>query len=86
MANAVRHGEPSRVCVSLTVCDGNLQLTVEDDGAGFDIEHSKHGLGLINMEERTSIAAGQYWIDSEPGMGTTVRVRLPLYPQNAKEA
>lgn len=86
MANAVRHGAPSRICVGLKVDKGNLQLVVEDDGAGFDIERSEPGLGLINMEERTSIAAGQCWIESEPGIGTTVRVQLPLYPQGAKEA
>ncbi len=55
-------------------------LSVEDDGAGFDPEllRKKEGLGLASMEERMRLVDGRFLIESEPGQGTLVRVKVPL--------
>jgi signal transduction histidine kinase len=61
--------------------------TVEDDGPGFDVERAqslpagKRRLGLFGMQERARLAGGTLTVESEPGAGTTVYLRLPLIPQ-----
>jgi two-component system sensor histidine kinase NreB len=60
-------------------------LTVTDDGRGFDLAaiapRSGHGAGLPGMRERASLVGGEISITSEPGSGTTVKLRMPLRTQ-----
>ena len=59
-------------------------LKIQDDGEGFDPKTLKpgkkirHGLGLTNMRERALSLGGTYEIESAPGSGTVIRVRVPL--------
>jgi signal transduction histidine kinase len=59
-------------------------LKIQDDGRGFDARTVKagrkkhHGLGLTNMRERALSLGGTYTIESVPGFGTTIVVRVPL--------
>ena len=53
-----------------------IELTVEDDGVGFDASRTR-GLGLLGMEERVKQLAGIFHIESQLGKGTTLRVMLP---------
>lgn len=79
MHNALRHAGARRVQVRLEREDGALSLTVADDGAGFDPAdpelRSRH-LGLTSMEERAERLGGRLEIDSAPGSGATVRLRV----------
>ena len=63
--------------------DGELLLAVEDDGKGFDPEQVKgqDSLGLISMEERMRLVNGRFSIQSHPGKGTRVEVRVPVPQQ-----
>jgi len=54
-----------------------ITLVVHDNGVGFDVQAAS-GLGLISMRERTCLLRGEFAIYSAPGMGTTVRARVPL--------
>ncbi|MDP9144714.1 MAG: GAF domain-containing sensor histidine kinase [Actinomycetota bacterium] len=80
LTNAVRHGQPARVTVSLV--DGDeLQVLVRDDGHGFDPnERNYRGrrLGLTSMRERASAIGGRLTIESSPGEGATVRLEVPV--------
>lgn len=83
LSNAVRHGKAGQVRLGMREDVGGAEvvLEVEDDGVGFDLERISEpgaGLGLIGMEERAQIAGGQLELDSEPGRGTRVRVRIPV--------
>jgi signal transduction histidine kinase len=55
-------------------------VRIRDEGAGFDPENvlAQPGLGLSSMEERVQLVQGRLTIDSAPGQGTTVEVRVPL--------
>jgi signal transduction histidine kinase len=57
-------------------------MLVEDDGKGFDtaMAQNKEGqcLGLMGMKERVNLMGGSFVIESAPGEGTTIRVRIPL--------
>jgi len=84
LTNVVRHAQASRVRVALDRNDGELTLTVGDDGAGFDVAAARQravageSLGLLGMEERALLLGGRLEIESASGAGTTVRARLPL--------
>lgn len=75
--NALKHARASHVTVQLTSDEDGLELMVEDDGAGFSPGSVAYGLGLKNMESRVALFEGECTVDSTPGRGTTVVVRLP---------
>lgn len=78
--NAIQHANAKTLHVALTWSDGELQLSIEDDGCGFDPADARlhngdaKGLGLLSMEERALLSAGRYELSSERGRGTRVRV------------
>jgi signal transduction histidine kinase len=86
LTNVVRHARAQAVSVELTHRDGHLHLSVRDDGVGFDVgllrDKAVHGasLGLLSMEERTSLAGGGLQFSSAPGCGTEVHAWFPLTP------
>lgn len=80
LANIARHSGASRAVIAVATAHGRLDLTVTDNGRGFDpstaatIGHQ----GLVNMRERAVRIGATMTIDSDTTTGTTVRVRLPL--------
>jgi signal transduction histidine kinase len=80
VSNAVRHGEPHLVRVSLTGESAYWMLAVSDDGRGMQQqpEHcARQGFGLTSMRERAQAIGGEWKITSGAGAGTRVSVRLP---------
>lgn len=78
--NCVKHAAASTVTVTLNQSDGSLQVTVADNGKGFDPKTEK-GLGLLGMRERVSRLGGTLEVRSQPGAGAQLAVRLPLCQQ-----
>src|SRR5213592_1454245 len=84
ITNVARHAGAKRVEVDARAEDGTLDLTVRDDGTGFDVAAVRGGttaegsIGLDGMEERVRLLGGDFRIDSQPGTGTTVWARFPL--------
>jgi signal transduction histidine kinase len=78
--NAIKHSGASRCEVFLNHDSNAIQLTVRDSGRGFDTTQAMtgHGLGLTSMKERVTLVGGNLSIESQPGNGTTVHVRVPL--------
>jgi signal transduction histidine kinase len=79
LGNAVRHGRARHARVTLGLTAHHLRLEVVDDGDGFDLAHARQngGLGLVSMEERARLVHGDVTIESSPGFGTAVLVRIP---------
>jgi PAS domain S-box-containing protein len=77
VTNARRHSGAKRVSVSLRIEGSNLVSEISDNGRGFGSETSP-GMGLRSMRERAALIGGELEIESEPGQGTSVQVRLPL--------
>jgi signal transduction histidine kinase len=76
--NVARHARASRVDLSLTRQNGGIQLTVNDDGQGFQPAQQKgRSLGHASMRERIRLVQGRLDIQSVPGRGTTVRAWVP---------
>ncbi|MHB8873391.1 MAG: sensor histidine kinase [Myxococcaceae bacterium] len=79
LSNAVKHAEAKKVNVKLLFGEGRVNLSVKDDGKGFDLKTPKHGhYGLINMRERAMKIGGEVIIDSTPGAGSQVSFSIPI--------
>ena len=77
--NAVRHGNTRRLAVSLARRNGHIELAVRDTGSGFDpaSPNAGAGSGLRNIRDRVAELGGTLDIESAPGHGTAVTVRVP---------
>jgi signal transduction histidine kinase len=85
--NSVRHSGCSRIRITLRVSDGEVYGLIEDDGGGFDPgavgkSTPSRGVGLRSMRERAEILSGSLLVDSRPGAGTRVELRVPLDGQS----
>jgi two-component system, NarL family, sensor histidine kinase UhpB len=77
LTNALRHSEASEVTVALRSSDGDLLLSIKDNGSGLP-EHVIAGGGLTGMRERAMLIGAGLDIASTPGAGVMVTLRLPL--------
>ena len=75
--NARRHSRAKNVRVVLGVEGNDCWAEVADDGQGFESRSSRRGVGMSSMQERAEALGGEVEVESEPGKGTKVRVRLP---------
>jgi signal transduction histidine kinase len=77
--NIAKHSQADQVDLSLKVTDGTLDLAIEDNGVGFDLDKVVSdkefdiGLGLASMKERTTLSNGAFSIESQKGSGTSIR-------------
>jgi PAS domain S-box-containing protein len=83
LSNVARHAAAHSVAVVVQRHPGSVQMIVEDDGRGFDPAAPRPAdagprLGLIDMRERAALLGGTFVVESRPGAGTTVCVRVPL--------
>jgi len=79
--NAIRHSGANDISMQLIENKENLILILEDNGRGFEQEQSEpgNGNGFYNMRERARILGGTLNIETGPGKGTTVRVKIPKH-------
>jgi signal transduction histidine kinase len=80
ITNVVRHAKASRASVVLLRTRQHVTVLVEDDGCGFDpaVPPAKPRLGLTGIRERATLFGGVCTVESEPGHGTTIRIKIPL--------
>ncbi len=78
LSNAAQHAEAKSVQVTLARRSDMVELTVEDDGRGFTFDQASRGLGMGGMRERALLVGGDLRIESRPGVGTRVRLRVPI--------
>ena len=81
LQNAVRHASPTELSVGIVYGGGDLSLEIRDNGCGFDPAAAApdgHHYGLLGMRERVAVFGGELAVDSAPGHGTSVRLRVPL--------
>ncbi len=79
LTNVVRHAGAAAAIVDVLRTATGVELAVTDDGAGFDPgQRTANGLGLRSIDERVRLLRGQATVESRPGQGTMVLVRIPL--------
>jgi signal transduction histidine kinase len=84
VCNALRHARAAVIRVALQGKPGSMRLLIQDDGVGFDpeavqqrVKRGEH-LGLLGMTERVRNAGGTITLDSRPGAGSRIEVRIPF--------
>jgi len=80
IGNAVRHSQATQIKAQIDVSEGNVRITVEDNGRGFDVDtladHS--GMGIKLIRERVEMLGGEMTVDSVVGQGTRVMFMVPM--------
>jgi signal transduction histidine kinase len=84
IANVVKHAGADRVAVILDTDGKEVRLIIEDNGRGFPVGQGDsavpgtHHLGLLGIRERLALVKGTLEVESLPGQGTTLYVRVPV--------
>ncbi len=77
--NVARHAHASRVDVTLRILPERVNLSIADNGAGFDMSTARTGLGMTNMQERLMNVGGKLTVTSELGAGTQLTAEVNLH-------
>ena len=86
LANALRHARARTIRVSVMTTAESVELNVVDDGVGFVAsERTRSGLGLRSIHERVRFMQGNVSVDSRPGQGTKVLIRIPIGAARARK-
>ena len=77
--NAWRYSGAAAIAIHLSGANGNVTLSVADNGNGFEVETARgRGLGLISMQERVEAIGGRLTIQSTNGAGTRIEATAPI--------
>jgi PAS domain S-box-containing protein len=76
--NVAKHAQAKQATLEVDVLPGWAVLRVEDDGQGFDVSLATLGIGLRTLRDRVALLGGLVYIDTNPGHGSQIQVRLPL--------
>lgn len=83
LANVTRHAGANQVKIDLKKTLRHVFLEICDDGAGFELVESlspdeRRGWGLVNMRERAESVGGEFEVNTRPGHGSTIKVKIPI--------
>jgi signal transduction histidine kinase len=82
LTNISKHAGARQAELNLQLIDGNVSLSVRDDGRGFDagrtLRDNTRGLGLLTMKERAELLGGSFQLNSAPGQGTSIGITVPV--------
>lgn len=80
--NILKHAEANTVTIQYMLLDDRLQLSIEDNGVGFDPKEFKNkdlsGFGMASMRSRAKALGAEFYLDSYPNHGTTIMIELPF--------
>ncbi len=79
LQNSIKHANCKNIWASMCQTNEYFQLSLEDDGKGFDINSlESNGIGLKNMEKRTELIGGNFILESQNEQGTILTIQIPL--------
>ena len=81
LSNAAKHSGAGSIDVRMSHDEAVLNISIQDDGRGFDPEKAPSGMGLTGMQDLCELAGGSLSIDSSPGEGTLISCELPIERQ-----
>jgi signal transduction histidine kinase len=85
LTNVIKHSGATSAWVNLDYTDGDLNISLEDNGNGFDIKNTVEGLGLRGIRQRFISLNGCFEIESAPGKGTRLNGTLPFKSKGSRE-
>ena len=83
--NIVKHAQPTTITVIITFTLNKLEITIIDDGIGFDVEEANkknNSSGLINLYKRAKVIGGTLYLTSNATSGTHCNIQISMLPQN----
>jgi signal transduction histidine kinase len=87
LTNVARHSGARRVTIRLEGAPGSIRLSISDDGRGLGaVSGGGRGLGMIGMRARARSAGGDLSVQSAPGAGVVIEVRIPLHETHTHPA
>ena len=88
LSNIARHSGATRASLELAAADGTLRLVIGDNGRGFDVAEARSNRqrGLTNLNSRAEAIGGTMSLNSEPGAGTRLELRIPISSPSPSEA
>ena len=81
LSNVARHSNAGKVDLSLHFSKNRIELTIKDNGRGFDRAARMNGVGLQSMEERAAMIYGHLTVTTAPGQGTAINWSSPSESQ-----
>jgi signal transduction histidine kinase len=84
--NTLKHADATKVDIQITETRDHFVLMIEDNGKGFDFDNKELGLGkgLFNIRERSIMLNGTFDVESFPGKGTTIRIKIDKMFKNGE--
>ncbi len=76
--NIIKHAKPKFVSINLYERNNHLNLLIEDDGSGFNVNQQSEGIGFTNLKTRLEMMNGDLNLESESNQGTMAIVKIPL--------
>ena len=77
LTNTIKHSDASKVAINGKKLTDRLELSISDNGKGFDTSAIKPGIGIYNMQNRVQVYHGEMDIVSTLGKGTEIQIRIP---------
>jgi PAS domain S-box-containing protein len=78
LRNILKHAHAGFIEVVVLIHDHQLEMSISDDGVGFNTDILKAGIGLANIKRRAELFSGMFEIESSPGHGCKIVIRIPL--------
>lgn len=75
--NAIKHALPEQIEIKVLSIGNKKQITIQDNGKGFDTSQKSTGSGMTNLAKRMETIGGKFYIESELGKGTLTKLTLP---------
>lgn len=77
LRNTLKHAQAEHVSIHLAANDAQIQVVIEDNGVGFDLEQLSKGIGITNMKRRAQLNGGELELISSPGNGCRLDLMMP---------
>jgi two-component system, NarL family, sensor kinase len=84
--NSIKHATPTQLYVQANFEDSFLQLSICDDGMGFNYTGNQQGSGLRNMQSRSRLIGAEWNLESSPGKGTKIHLTIPTIHQHDNDS
>jgi signal transduction histidine kinase/ligand-binding sensor domain-containing protein len=83
--NILKHSKATRAEIQIKRKSSQIEILIKDNGKGFEKNNSADGFGLIGISERVRMLGGEFSIQSAPGQGTSINIKLPINDSAQKE-
>ena len=82
LRNIMKYAKASKINLNFSIVEEILIIKLTDNGVGFIVDKAKSGIGMANMKRRAELFSGTFFINSSPGSGCSIMVKIPMISNN----